>query len=320
MANHHRKHRRDIHKPFMNASAHNTANTGSRNNPFDPDNDSAYEAWRDRKLAGYPTDVGQLVVEVRDPRSLTPAEHTALHDRCRKTNMAIYAGQTGADPDKAIPALLGEQFGLTRLDCNMGADDDGITALRVVEGEWRGAYIPYTNRPIHWHTDGYYNTAERQIRGLLLHCVSAAASGGENALLDHEIAYIHLRDQNPDYIRALLAPAAMTIPANTENGSEIRPARSGPVFSILPDGKLHMRYTARSRSIEWAADTLTREAAAALQAFLQADSPYIYRATLQPGQGLICNNVLHDRSGFSDSESHMRQLYRLRYYERVSGT
>ncbi|HYQ70571.1 MAG TPA: TauD/TfdA family dioxygenase [Gammaproteobacteria bacterium] len=288
--------------------------------PFDPDNVPAYEAWRERKLRDYPACAGDLVVEVKDPRKLTPAEYTALHTRCRRTNMAIYAGQTGADPDKAIPALLGEQFGLTRLDGNMGADDDGITALRVVEGEWRSSYIPYTNRPIHWHTDGYYNTAERQIRGLLLHCVSTAASGGENALLDHEIAYIHLRDLNPGYIRALFAPDAMTIPANIENGVEIRPARSGPVFSILPDGSLHMRYTARSRSIEWAADTLTREAAAALQTFLQSDSPWIYRATLQPGQGLLGNNVLHDRSGFTDSESSTRQLYRLRYYQRVSGT
>jgi len=313
------KHRHDIDKPRMNASTSNAANNSSRN-PFDPDNVSAYEAWRDLKLTGYPTTVEELVVEVRDPRTLTPAEHAALHERCRKTNMAIYAGQTGTDPDKAIPALLGEQFGLTRLDCNMGADDDGITALRVVEGDWRGSYIPYTNRPIHWHTDGYYNTPERQIRGLLLHCVSAAASGGENALLDHEIAYIHLRDLNPDYIRALLAPGAMTIPANIDNGSEIRPARSGPVFSVLPDGNLHMRYTARSRSIEWAADPVTREAAAALQTFLLGDSPWIYRATLQPGQGLLSNNVLHDRSGFSDSESHIRQLYRLRYYQRVSAT
>lgn len=91
--------------------------------------------------------------------------------------MAIYAGSCGSDPDKAIPKALGEQFGLTQLDCNMGADDDGVTALKVVEGEWRNSYIPYTNRPIHWHTDGYYNTPAEQIRGLILHCLSPAARG-----------------------------------------------------------------------------------------------------------------------------------------------
>jgi hypothetical protein len=41
------------------------------------------------------------------------------------------------------------------------------------------------------------------VRGLILHCVQSAATGGENQLLDHEIAYILLRDENPDHIRAL---------------------------------------------------------------------------------------------------------------------
>jgi alpha-ketoglutarate-dependent taurine dioxygenase len=244
----------------------------------------------------------------------------AIRARCRKANMAIYTGSTGGDPDKGIPALLGEQFGLTHLDRNMGADDDGVTALKVAEGQWRDGYIPYTNRPIHWHTDGYYNTAAQQIRALILHCLSPAARGGENALLDHEIAYIHLRDSNPDYIRALMKVDAMTIPANIRDGREIRPARCGPVFSTCEDGSLHMRYTARSRSIEWSQDPETLAAVRALEAFLGSPSEYIYRATLQPGQGLICNNVLHDRSGFDDSAAHTRQLYRLRYYQRMTGT
>jgi len=284
---------------------------------FDLDNEAGYMAWREQKLLAYPTDIEALIVEVDDPRQLTGAEFEALHACCRKTNMAIYAGPTGGDPDKAIAKSLGKQFRLTELDCNMGADDDGVTSLKVVEGKWRSGYIPYTNRPIHWHTDGYYNLPERQIHGLQLHCVSAAASGGENALLDHEIAYIHLRDKNPEYIRALMAPDVMTIPPNNENGEQLRPARSGPVFSVLEDGNLHMRYTARTRSIEWSPDPLTQAAVKALEAFLDSSSPYIYRATLQPGQGLISNNVLHDRSGFDDDSEHTRQLYRLRYYQRI---
>jgi alpha-ketoglutarate-dependent taurine dioxygenase len=285
--------------------------------PFDLDNEADYTAWREQKLLAYPTDIEALIVEVNDPRQLTGAEFEALHACCRKANMAIYAGPTGSDPDKAIPKSLGKQFGLRELDYNMGADDDGVTSLKVVEGKWRGGYIPYTNRPIHWHTDGYYNLPERQIHGLLLHCVSAAASGGENALLDHEIAYIHLRDKNPEYIRALMSPDVMTIPPNNEKGEQLRPARSGPVFSVLEDGNLHMRYTARTRSIEWSPDPLTRAAVKALETFLDSSSPYIYRATLQPGQGLISNNVLHDRSGFDDDAEHTRQLYRLRYYQRI---
>jgi len=288
--------------------------------PFDLDNETDYTAWREQKLLACPTSIEELIVEIKDPHQLTSAEFEAIHTRCRKANMAIYAGPTGSDPDKTIPKSLGRQFGLTELDCNMGADDDGVTALKVVEGEWRGGYIPYTNRLIHWHTDGYYNTPAQQIRALQLHCVSPAASGGENALLDHEIAYIHLRDSNPDYIRALMEADAMTIPPNITDGKEIRPARSGPVFSVLEDGSLHMRYTARTRSIEWSPDPLTRAAVKALNDFLDSSSPWIYRATLQPGQGLISNNVLHDRSGFDDDETHTRQLYRLRYYQRITDT
>jgi alpha-ketoglutarate-dependent taurine dioxygenase len=285
--------------------------------PFSLDNTAAYAAWREQKLAGYPATVDDLIVEVNDPRRLSSAEFNAMNRCCRKTNMAIYAGATGNNPDKQIAALLGRQFGLTAPDCNTGADDDGITTLRVVEDEWRGEYIPYTNRPIHWHTDGYYNEQSRQIRALQLHCVSPATQGGENALLDHEIAYIHLRDENPDYIHALMQADVMTIPANVKNGQQTRPARTGPVFSVQTDGSLHMRYTARTRSIAWKNDPAVLGALDTLSAFLESDSRYIFRATLQSGQGLVCNNILHDRTGFTDTAACTRKLYRLRYYRKL---
>ena len=46
------------------------------------------------------------------------------------------------------------------------------------------------------------------------------------------MAYILLRDENPDYIRALMQPDAMTIPANVEQGIEIRPHRPGRCFPL----------------------------------------------------------------------------------------
>jgi alpha-ketoglutarate-dependent taurine dioxygenase len=288
--------------------------------PFELDNDAAYHAWLEYKMDDYPQDLEDIMVEVNDPRNLTTAEFKVIRDLVKKTNMAIYVGNTGDDPDKDIPIKLAAQFGLSSLDDNMGADD-GVTALRVVGDEWRGEYIPYTNKAIHWHTDGYYNATDRQIRSLLLHCVTTAASGGENALLDHEIAYIRLRQENPDYIYALMQPDVMMIPANIDKqGREIRPDRIGPVFTILDDGNLHMRYTARTRSIEWKQDKTVQRAVALLHDYLHTDSPYIYRGTLQPGQGLICNNILHDRSGFEEDDEHKRLLYRMRYYQRVENT
>jgi hypothetical protein len=233
--------------------------------------------------------------------------------------MAIYTSQCGDDPDKDIPRLLGHRLGLSRLDQNMGADEDAISSLTVRSDTLHRGYIPYSNRPIAWHTDGYYNTPEAQIRGVLLHCVQPAAVGGENELLDHEIVYILLRDRNPELVRALMHPLSMTIPPNVVHGKELRPARSGPVFSVHPDGHMHMRYTDRTRSILWREDPLTRDAVACLKDILHRKTDWHFMVKLDAGWGLVSNNPLHTRTGFEDGE-HPRLLYRARYHDRIAGT
>ena len=284
---------------------------------LDLNDTTRYQAWRDKKLSQMPASIEEYLVPVKDPVRLSVDEFNAIHDLLQRANMAIFVSDPDEARNKTIPVNISSQFGMHRLDHNMGADHDGVSELTVRSGQWRGGYIPYTNKPIHWHTDGYYNEERRKINGMVLYCVQNALRGGENALLDHEIAYIHLRDSNPEYIRAFLHPQAMTIPANIINNNEIRPERTGPVFSVNDSGALHMRYTARTRSISWRDDELTREATECLSEFLASDSPFILRAGLNPGMGLICNNILHDRSGFDEDDNHRRLIYRLRYYDRA---
>jgi alpha-ketoglutarate-dependent taurine dioxygenase len=215
---------------------------------------------------------------------------------------------------------MAAQLGLQRMDDNLCADEDSITSLQVMEDGRHAGYIPYSDKPLSWHTDGYYNRPDQQIRGIVMHCVQPAAEGGENLLLDHEIAYIQLRDENPDFIRALQNVDAMTIPDNIENGIIIREAETGPVFSLEKhSGHLHMRYSARTRNIEWFNDEITREAVASLNQLLTENNPYVFRYRLNTGEGIICNNVLHNRSGFTDAEdvNQKRLLYRARYFDRV---
>ncbi|HSQ08606.1 MAG TPA: TauD/TfdA family dioxygenase [Chromatiaceae bacterium] len=287
--------------------------------PFDLDQPEAYARWREHRLGEAPTRIEDLIVEVGDPRRLTQGEYAAILDRCRRANMAIYVGGTGDDPDKEIVRALGARFGLHRLDHNMGADEDAITSLKVQADALHREYIPYSDRPIAWHTDGYYNTPEHRIQGLLLHCVQPAATGGANALLDHEIAYILVRDQNPDFIRALMHPLAMTIPANLVDGKLVRPEQPGPVFSVTQAGSLHMRYTDRKRNIQWRDDPLTTAALACLREVLHGQTPWHMEGRLESGWGLLSNNVLHTRTGFSDGPK-PRLLYRGRYYDRIEGT
>jgi hypothetical protein len=298
-----------------------------RGGPFDPHDSEAYSRWRDARLANRPARVEELLVEIAAPGRPSKAEHEAILDRCRRANMAVYAcrdaGEALAPGDlKARLAELGAAFGLRRLDSNLCADEDGITALEVRAGGAVGEYIPYSNRPLSWHTDGYYNSAEEQVRGLILHCARAAADGGANALMDPEIAYIRLRDENPEFTTALMHPAAMTIPPNTTGGEEIRPARVGPVFSVDPrGGALHMRYSARKVNVVWRDDSATKAAVEFLIALLAADGPDILHWRLGAGQGYIGNNVLHNRSAFVDDESGGgRLMYRARYFDRMEGT
>ena len=289
------------------------------NSPFDLKNDAAYQTWREHKLTTQPAALDDLIVEINDPQHLHKSEQDALLERCRNCNMAIYISRSGQDSNKDLIVGLGQQLGLERLDHNKGADEDAVTSLTVQEDAVHRGYIPYSNRPIAWHTDGYYNRPDRQIHGLLLHCVQPAADGGDNDLMDHEIAYIRLRDLGADYIRALMHPQAMTIPANKRGDVELRPDQPGPVFSVHPDGHLHMRYTDRKRNIIWRDDPLTLEAVDRLKQILHADDPDHYRGKLQAGWGLVCNNVLHTRTGFNDNTA-PRLLYRARYYDRIVHT
>ena len=288
--------------------------------PFDPADAAAFARWRDAKLAARARSAADLVVEVRDPRSLGPAERDELVRRCRRDNMALYASAATGE-DKEIARRLGAQLGLATLDANFLADEDGITSIAVTDRKAGAGYIPYTTHRLRWHTDGYYNPPRLRIRAMLLHCVRDAAAGGETALLDHELAYLLLREEDPGLVRALMQPDALVIPARVDEDGVARPEAAGPVFSVEPGtGDLHMRYTARTRSVAWKDDGATPAAAARLLALLDGDTGCVLRTRLAPGMGLACNNVLHERSAFEDDPARPRLLYRARYVERIAGT
>ena len=306
-------------KPFRAAMAAG-APTG---NPFALDDEQTYLQWRRRKLARFPATVDQLMVTVDRGWELSALEFERMMDGCRRANMVMYSLVQGDFADKRLVANLGAQFGLHRLDKNLRADEDAITSLQMVENAALRAYIPYSNRALRWHTDGYYNPLDQQVRGVVMHCVSKAAVGGDNLLLDHEMVYLQLRDKNPEFVAALMAPEVMTIPANVENGVQLRGAQTGPVFSVGPQsGSLHMRFTARNRHISWQQDATTQAAVECLNKLMSEDADYVFHVRLDPGQGIICNNVLHGRSAYQDDAKAgvQRLLYRARYYDRITGT
>lgn len=299
----------------------------SAGNPFDLGDSGAYEQWKQRKLKDYPSEIDALVVKLENPYSLQASEIKAITEHCTQCGLAIYQLEDAAHNNKDMVHALGVQLGLTHLDSNLRADEDSVTSLEVRD-QSGNQYIPYTNKALSWHTDGYYNTLDQQVRAIILHCANPAADGGINHLLDHELLYIHLRDENPEWIRALMHPEAMTIPPNIEEGQELRGERVGPIFSVGPGsdnlpgslhGNLHMRYSARKRNIEWRDDVTTLEAAARITELLE-DEAMVFQHRLRAGQGVISNNVLHNRTAFSDTADVKRLMYRARYFDRIAGT
>lgn len=283
--------------------------------PFSLDNDSAYAKWRQEKLRDKSPVSDNLFVDIKDPYQLSAAEKAVIIEHCARFNMVLYRLSNSDVQDKSLVHALGEQLGLQRLDANLRADEDSVSSLEVRD-QVGNQYIPYTNKALSWHTDGYYNRLDKQIFAIIMHCVRPADDGGVNRLLNPEDVYIALRDENPAYIQALMHPEAMTIPENIESGEVIREAQTGPVFMVRQNGRLHMRYSARKRNIIWR-DTPQTHAAVDMINRLLADDNKIVKVALEAGQGIICNNVLHNRTGFTDSESQKRLMYRARYYDSV---
>ncbi|MGV6811816.1 MAG: TauD/TfdA family dioxygenase [Brevirhabdus sp.] len=293
-------------------------------NWIDLGSDQGYAEWRDHKIARVEKALLQGPVELKTLADPSESERAELMLRCRNTNFAWYSSpETPCDSEKMRISLrtFAKTFGLSIAEAHRSAEDGGIVALRVTEAAKQAGFIPYSNRAMNWHTDGYYNAPANRISAFVLHCVEQAASGGTNDLLDQEVIYIRLREHNPAYLAALMHPEAMSIPENTESDGSVRPVSVGPVFYPDPaTGRMQMRYTARTRSISWRDDKTTLEAEAWLRDYLAQGDPLAMHVRLQAGQGVLNNNVLHNRTGFDNSnEGGTRLIYRVRFSNRVGG-
>ncbi len=281
--------------------------------------EARYRQWRQAKLASYPRSLAEIVVGIGGLARMSATEKIAITKTCKRANMAIYRCRDKFVDGGAILAFA-ENFGLRRIDHHLCANDNGVAELTVAENGVRSGYVPYSSRSLSWHTDGYYNESPRSIRAVVLHCVSSAVRGGVNALLDPEMLYLQLRDENPEFITALEHPECMTIPANLDAGGEIRAAVCGPVFSYDRNGVLHMRYSARKKNIQWRDDDLLGQARDKLAEILAADNGPVFHYRLQAGEGVISNNVLHNRTSFEDTPEQKRRMYRARFLERIESS
>lgn len=290
-----------------------------RRSVFTLEEPDALRRWGERKLLSRPRRAEDLLVEVDDPRRPTATERRALLERLSVSNMALYASRAAED-DPGIVRGLARALGLATPYRGPLDGRDGIARIAVDAAPGsRRPFIARTDRRMRWHTDG--NASPEPVRSFLLHCVRDAARGGELTLADPELAWLALADQGIEWVRALTAPDALTIPARMGADGVARAAATGPVFSIdARSGDLHTRFTGRRRHVQWGLDSVTAEAAARLAALLDRDAAHAVRVRLSPGMGVVCNNVLHMRSWFEEGAESTRLMLRARFLERVPGT
>jgi alpha-ketoglutarate-dependent taurine dioxygenase len=278
----------------------------------------------DGKLDQFRKSAAGSVVELDSPGCLTHSEQRELLRALNEFNFVIYQVRPGY-MDKTGLKALGKQLGIDRTDHNFCADGNDISSLQVCEQGTRTGYIPYSDRPLGWHTDGYYYGSQsgRAIRSFILHCVTPAPTGGKNSLLDPDIVVLLLSQIDASLPGILSSPSTFAIPRDANQPANTQSERTGPVFSIDPiSAKLHMRYTARRHNIRWNPDPNIMEAVRCLKEVIENAAAYTVTHKLESGQGIICNNVLHRRTGFlnGSSISAQRLMYRARYYDRVPAT
>lgn len=294
--------------------------------PLSISSSADFDIWARHKLSLYSPEAKQRILqplEIGVEQGFNDAQLITLRQQVQDYNLAIYQieGKLEISPEN-INFMAG-QLGLKTLDAHLCATEDLISVITDTSkdqssNDHRKRYIPYSNKSLNWHTDGYYNPYHQRVRSIWLHCQQAASRGGENSFIDPEIVYILLRQENPGFIDALSHPEVMRIPANIENGKSIRDETASSVFQGCEDfSQLEMRFSQRKRHIIWRDDSLTREALAFLNELLEQDSIWRIDYRLKAGQGVISNNTLHRRSAYEDDAGSQRVYIRARYYNRI---
>lgn len=282
------------------------------------DNSDDYKYWRDEKLKHTLSRIEDCLVEISNPYELTTAEKDKIQHLCRYNSFALFEIKAQDDYFDAV-VQINRQVGLLDYDQHLYAQNNELAYITQSDKQEQSEFIPYTNKAIGWHTDGYYNAMDNRVRAFSLFCVSPAATGGVNEWIEPQMAYMLLREDNADVVKALTHPQAMSIPEHKVNRQVRRAKSTGPIFFIdEPSAELYMRYTQRKKNIEFLDSSEIKQAIVLLDDLLKITTPHHFVYTMSAKQGLICNNVLHNRSAFIDDPEHPRLLLRGRYTNRVN--
>ena len=263
--------------------------------------------WAEEKEKNIPQNTDGISVNIHDINNVKISEIAKIKETIYKYNSCIYSSKVALKNNTNLLKFV-ESVGMRTYDCN-NIESNEISTITPLQNN-KINYIPYTDKSLNWHTDGYYD--KKSIFSWLLHCVNPATQGGENYLLDHELVLREYLLRNDD-INNLMAEDALTIPASKDTS---RPEISTYIFSFKNKYKrLHMRFSMRKDNIGTSAKA--SPAIIKLKEIIENDcAKYSLTYKLQKNEGIITNNILHGRKAFKDDKV-KRKLLRIRSYERL---
>ncbi len=252
--------------------------------------------WAAKKDLDIPSNINDLKVSISDINHVSKTEISQIKQKLTKFNCCIYASGTDLDDNSKIMRFA-QSLGMRTFDSH-NIDDSAISTISADKNENNMRYIPYTNKGLNWHTDGYYDS--KPIFSWLLHCIEPALSGGENFLLDHELA-IREYVLKYDDITCLTNNQAFSIPTD-----EV--AKRGDTSNYVCDmnneyKKLHMNFSMRKENIIFNKDS--KSAMSKLIKIIKEDcKKYHLTYKLSRNEGIVSNNILHGRNAFKDGPGH----------------
>jgi alpha-ketoglutarate-dependent taurine dioxygenase len=269
------------------------------------------EHWR-RQLEQSPRPQRLRVEDLSAPSTRVLAD---LRTAIASAGYCCYRGPSTSDANAVLQ--LCQKLGLRTLDDTLVGARGALTVIgKPSTASAAGAYRPYSASALGWHTDGYANAADASVRAFALHCVRPATTGGANQFVDPRRVLARLVEANPSAVKTLMRDDALTIPANVRGGAVLRAQRSVPVFAADADGYLITRYTARRKHVRWHPDVSA--ARGAMMDAIAREAEDVQAIVLAPGEGVICANVLHNRSEFVDHAGLDARAYlRGRFFERL---
>ena len=264
--------------------------------------------WAAKKDLDIPSNINDLKVSISDINHVSKTEISQIKQKLTKFNCCIYASGTDLDDNSKIMRFA-QSLGMRTFDSH-NIDDSAISTISANKDENNMRYIPYTNKGLNWHTDGYYDS--KPIFSWLLHCIEPALSGGENFLLDHELAIREYILKYDDIIY-LTNNETFSIPTDEVAKREIT---SNYVCDMNNEyKKLHMNFSMRKENIIVNKDS--ESAMSKLIKIIKEDcKKYHLTYKLSKSEGIVSNNILHGRNAFKDGQV-MRKILRIRSHERL---